>query len=93
LTEEGKRDLMTLEMAGGRHRMAAVESIKEDKEKELLKLRTERSNVDRKRVVKEEAVDNKEEELKVYDRKIRALEDDISKIGKWGVILYNEGTK
>jgi len=91
LSAEGEQVLDKLEMAGGRHRKAAIESIKEDKEKELLKVTKERTKASKKKPKKADAIAAKAEELKGYDAKIEALEEEISKIGRWGVILFDAG--
>ena len=68
--------------------MAAIKSIKEDKDKELLKLMDAHDKLSKRKVSKPDAVAKKMEE---YEKKIAVLEEEISKIGIWGVILYNEG--
>lgn len=88
LSAEGEREVKKLQMAGGRHRLAAIKSIKEDKDKELLKLTDARDKLSKRKVSKPDAVAKKMEE---YEKKIAVLEEEISKIGIWGVILYNEG--
>jgi hypothetical protein len=91
LSEEGERELTTLDMAGGRHRMAAIQSIKEDKVKALKKLTIKRTSVDKRKVKRPAAVANKEAQLAELEDKIASLEDEISKVGRWGVMLYDKG--
>lgn len=92
LSKEGEEELGELEMAGGRHRNRALEAIKDAKEKELEKLITKRSRIVSKReVVEEEAKVRKEEHVNECDRVIGALEEELARIGRWGVILYDKG--
>jgi len=91
LSEEGKNELRKLEMAGGRHRMAAVQSIKEDMVDDLDKLKKLRQSAKRKRVTKDEASAKMDETVKRYDEKIASVEEEISRTGLWGVILYDKG--
>lgn len=93
LSEDGNRELVKLEMAGGRHRLAAIQSIKDDKEKELKKLESQRDTVNKRRAMRPDAVQKKQKDLDGCNQIIAALEEEISKLGNWGVILYDEGTK
>ncbi|KAF8322968.1 hypothetical protein F5887DRAFT_1086906 [Amanita rubescens] len=90
LSEEGKQEVKRLEMAGGRHRLAAVKSIKQDKEQDVAKLKKQHQILSKKRAVKDDAVTKKLQNLKDYEEKIAKLEEEISKIGLWGVIVYDE---
>jgi len=91
LSEAGERELGKLEMAGGRHRKAALESIKADKEKELSRLEKQHGTLTRRKIVKTEALARKMEALAAYEKSIAELQEEISKIGQWGVILYDKG--
>ncbi len=88
LSDDGKKELTGLQMAGGLHRKAAVESIKRDKEKELSKLVKELEKVDKRKAANDDAVAKKRRELEV---KVQNKKDEISKIGRWGVVLYDAG--
>jgi hypothetical protein len=91
LSAEGEREVKKLQMAGGRHRMAAMKSIKADKEGEMQKLKKAQGKVSRRKATKPSAVEKKAGELEEIGKKIEELEEEISKIGRWGVILYDEG--
>src|SRR6266550_4613362 len=91
LSDEGKRELRQLEMAGGRHRMAAVEGIKDEKQKDLKQVMKQREALEKKRVVKEEASEKKKKDLEAYDKRIAKLQGELAGTGQWGVILYDEG--
>jgi hypothetical protein len=95
LSEEGKQPgvVVKLEMAGGRHRMAALKSIKEDKEKDLAKLKKQHLGLSKRRFTKDDAVAKKMQDLKDYEERMASLKEEISKIGLWGVIVYDEGKR
>ena len=91
LSEEGKREMKKLLMAGGRHRMAAIQSIKEDKDNELAMMTAELDKLKGKNVTQPKAVAKKLANVEEKEKKIAALKEEISKLGIWGVILYDQG--
>lgn len=91
LSDEGKRELVRLDMAGGRHRKAAIASIKADKQKELTALTNSRNSVSKRKVKKADAIQKKQDEIETYNKRIEVVKKEIENIGKWGVILYDEG--
>ena len=91
LSEEGKREVKRLLMAGGRHRMAAIKSIKADKEEELEKLTADLDTLKEKNPTKAKAIAKKLADIEEKEKKIAVLKEEISKLGIWGVILYDQG--
>lgn len=85
--------LEVLELAGGRHRKAAMAEIKKKKLEELDRLDTVRKSIIKRRVVKEEATARKQADLDACDETIAALKDEIANLGRWGVILYDQGKR
>lgn len=85
LSIEGKKRLKRLVYAGGRHRLAAVKSIREDLEKEVKNLKPavkklQSKNASELDAAKKELVAN-----------LKAAEAELADLGQWGVILYDQG--
>lgn len=91
LSDEGERDLKELVLAGGRHRIQAVKSIRDDRQAELKKLQEKLRKLQKRDPKREGAKEKLDVEVDRLEEEIDDLRRYISTLGPWGVMLYEEG--
>lgn len=91
LSESGERELTHLVLAGGRHRIQAVKSIREDRQGELKRLQERRKKLQKRDPKGDPAKEKLDREVDELEDEIDELKRYISTLGPWGVILYDEG--
>lgn len=91
LSARGIKELKGLNLVGGRHRLAALTSVHEDKMKLLEQARKRTKTIRDRKAVKTDANARRKKDLSEALETEQALQADVEVHSKWGVILYDEG--
>lgn len=93
LTEEGLAKVQHLDFAGGRHRLRAMDMIKNERAEKLKKLQ-DQIRKERNRASNLEHDDDRlNAKISRLDKAISDEAAYISKLGKWGVMLFDSGMR
>lgn len=91
LSVEGMKELRELELAGGRHRVAAMKQLHDIKMTEVTEVHKKMITMENKKL--DEQFDQRKKDMTVqaYRNLEAKKEKEVDELGRWGVVLYDKG--